>query len=108
MLRAGGYTILGRNVVTAAGEADILAQDPDGRTIVVVEVKTRARGRTHRADAIPPEAAVDRPKKRRLRAILRLLASANGWNDRPKRIDVVAVEVSPGGPPAMRHARGVA
>ncbi|MCW5769506.1 MAG: YraN family protein [Phycisphaeraceae bacterium] len=90
MLRQKGYAIIGRNVVTPHGEADLVCRDPDGRTMVIVEVKSRVvrgEGIHHR-----PERAVDRSKSARLRRIARGLRGANGWWDRHVRVDVVAVE----------------
>ncbi|GIW74780.1 MAG: hypothetical protein KatS3mg103_1302 [Phycisphaerales bacterium] len=42
---------------------------------------------------IGPEASVTQAKRRRLVRILEHLVRANGWHDRPRRIDVVAVRV---------------
>lgn len=89
-LKTKGYAIIGRNVVTRAGEADLVCRDPDGRTMVVVEVKSRVvreEGGVYR-----PEVAIDRAKRRRLIGIARLLRAANGWHDRAMRVDAVAVE----------------
>ncbi len=102
LLKAGGYAILGVNLRFggnaeghgAWGEIDILAQDPDGRTIVVVEVKARRRA-AHAAGAsaaVAPEASVTRSKSRKLIRLMDAVVAANGWQARPKRIDVVAVE----------------
>ncbi|MDX2132454.1 MAG: YraN family protein [Planctomycetota bacterium] len=97
LLRARGYRIIARNAVTPRGEADLVAWAPDGRTLVVVEVKTRVRGANARSDATPPEANVTRAKRRRLHAIATHLARSNGWTDRPRRVDVVGVEIDPDG-----------
>lgn len=103
MLRAKGYRILGTNVKAGSGagggygwgEVDLLAEDPDGRTIVVVEVKTRrrAKGTRGKSARVAPEASVTRSKQRKLIRLMDALSRANGWDGRPKRIDVVAVEV---------------
>jgi putative endonuclease len=90
MLRKKGYAIVGRNVVTPHGEADLVCRDPDGLTMVIVEVKSRivrGEGIHHR-----PERSVDRSKSLRLDRIARGLRSANNWWDRRVRVDVVAVE----------------
>lgn len=89
MLKGAGYRVLGRQVVTRAGEADLVCEAPDGVTIVVVEVKTRS---ATAAAFAAPELAVDPAKQRRLVAVARELARLNGWRDRPIRIDVVAAE----------------
>lgn len=87
-----GYRVLARNVVFLAGEIDLVCQAPDGRTIVVVEVKSRVRSpRGSRGSSIRAEEAVGRAKARKLRSLARTLAGQNGWTDRPLRIDIVAV-----------------
>ncbi|HYE01799.1 MAG TPA: YraN family protein [Phycisphaerales bacterium] len=101
-LRRAGYRVAGRNVRVVAGEADLVCVAPDRRTIVVVEVKTRmvpegARG------APPPEASVHARKRRKLLAVARCLAARPAWRGRPVRIDVVAVDWPPTGPPVIRH-----
>jgi putative endonuclease len=103
MLRAKGYRILGANLKAGSGsgggygwgEVDLLAEDPDGRTIVIVEVKTRRRAKnaSGKSARIAPEASVTRAKQRKLVRLMDALCRANGWEERPKRIDVVAVEV---------------
>ncbi len=88
-----GYRILARNARVRGGEADLLAIDPDGQTIVLVEVKSRRMStKGHASVAPPPESSVHAVKRRKLRRILQRLIAANRWHDRPARIDVVAVE----------------
>lgn len=109
-LRALGYRILGRNVKVKIGEADIVAEAPDRKTIVIVEVKTRSRGsnRSLLGEVVAPEASVHQTKRRKLRAIARVLVNANGWRDRPVRIDVVAIEWPQGQrKPELRHHVGI-
>ncbi len=115
-LRRKGYRVLGKNLRVRVGEADVLALDPDGTTIVLVEVKTR---RVREANpgaaqptgagmvAPPPEASVDHAKQAKLRAVLSCLISANGWHNRSVRIDVVAIEMGDDGPRDVRHHIGV-
>lgn len=86
------------------GEADLLALDPDRRTIVLVEVKSRRTGAANISQP-PPEAAITRDKRRTLVQILRYFARANGWSDRPLRIDVIAVEFPASATPVIRHHR---
>ncbi len=112
-LRRAGYRVLGRNVRVAGGEADIVCLAPDRTTVVIVEVKTRLRrGRGGLSDTVPAEAAVNADKRRRLGAIARGLARANGGSDRPVRVDVVAIdwpwnEGEGLGAPRMKHYVGV-
>lgn len=99
-LKSAGYTILDRNVRLPMGEVDIVAQDPDQRTIVIVEVKCRVLGEGAHP---PPEAQINARKRRVLIATLRYLTTANNWQSRPKRIDVIAVDWGHKGPIATRH-----
>lgn len=102
LLRSQAYRVLARNAVCRVGEADLVCEAPDGRTIVIVEVKTRRPGRGR--SGLRPETAVGARKRRKLLAVARYLARANGWEGRPLRIDVVAVEW-PAGPHARPSAR---
>lgn len=54
-LRRAGYRILGRNLRNRFGEVDLLAEAPDQRTIVVVEVKS----------SVPPGSGDDSSSARR-------------------------------------------
>lgn len=89
--------MLGRNVRLAAGEVDLVCRGPDARTIIVVEVKARVRerGGPARSLMIAPEAALTEHKRRKLARLTRDLVRYNGWQDRPVRIDAVAVELEP-------------
>ncbi|MFI4916906.1 MAG: YraN family protein [Phycisphaerales bacterium JB060] len=86
-LRGRGFRVLGRNLNTTFGEADLLCEGPDG-CVVIVEVKARR----HRPGMLPPEASVTLVKRRKLARILEHLVRSNGWEARPRRVDVVAVE----------------
>ncbi len=111
LLRRRGYRILARNARVPMGEADLVCLAPDRTTVVIVEVKTRYV-RANDQDAIPPEANITSHKRAKLAKIARHLIRCNGWQERPVRIDVVAVEwpaagVKPFGLPPMRHHEGV-
>jgi len=99
-LKRRGYRILARNLRSRLGEVDLLAEAPDGRTIVVVEVKAGI-GR----DAYAAEARVGPDKQRKLVALAAQLARRHGLEDRPIRFDVIGVGLDPAGraPPAIRH-----
>lgn len=88
-LRGLGYRILATNARTRAAEIDIICEDPAGDA-VLVEVKARAivPGRLDPS----AESAVDAAKRDRLLHAARLLRSANQWQWRVVRVDVVAVE----------------
>ena len=60
-LEAQGYTIVDRDWRLGRRDLDILAYTPDGNTLVVVEVKTRAG-----EDFLQPELAVTPGKMRNL------------------------------------------
>lgn len=107
-LKSRGYAIVGRNMVTPSGEADLVCRGPDGRTMIIVEVKARVVA--DEAGLYRPERAINRQKLRRLTSMARLLRAANGWRDRPVRVDVVAVErVEDGGSSRLviRHHEGL-
>lgn len=103
-LRSRGYKVLARNARVPMGEADLLCEGPDRRTIILVEVKSR-RLDAGRADP-PAEAAVTAEKRRKLVKILRHLARANRWHDRPLRIDIIGVDFRNDLPVEVRHHPG--
>ena len=66
------------------GELDLVCLD--GSTLVVVEVRARARG-----SVVDPTESVDFRKQRKLvRATRHLLMTHPQWSDRPLRFDVIA------------------
>ena len=91
-LRRTGHRIIGTNLRVPMGEADILALGPDGRTIVLVEVKARRVEPGRDGPFNAPEANITAEKRAKLAQILRHLTRANGWHHRPRRIDVIAIE----------------
>lgn len=105
MLRRAGYAILKRNLRSRAGEIDLIARDPDGRTIVFIEVKTRAGAG---ARGLTPETRVGAEKRARLLMLARTTARRAGWERLPLRIDVIGVDLPEGergGEPVIRHHR---
>lgn len=104
-LRSQRYRVIGTNVRTHAGEADLVCIAPDRSTIVIAEVKSRRRApdQPARSAAAAPESAVDPEKRRRLQRVARHLAAANGWQDRRFRIDVLAVEIDPRDHATVKH-----
>ena len=99
-LKKGGYRILARNLTSRVGEIDLLAEAPDGRTVVVVEVKAGVAGNP------PPEVHVNAAKRRKLIRLVPTWARRLGMTDRPWRFDVVAVVFSEGEAPEVRHHMG--
>lgn len=103
-LKSRGYRILARNARVPMGEADLLCEGPDRRTIILIEVKSR-RLDAGRADP-PAEAAVTRDKRRKLVGIIRHLARANRWHDRPLRVDIIGIDFRGEEPVEIRHHPG--
>ncbi len=98
-LEGTGMTILARNVRAGGGEIDVVGRM--GRTLVFVEVRSRATDAFGR-----PEETVDRGKRMRVvRAARAYVAAvpAGSWSD--VRFDVVAVE-GPEGARTVRHYPG--
>ena len=104
-LRRAGYRILARNLRLTLGEIDLVAEAPDRRTLVLVEVKARVLT----AGAGPetqPELRVNRAKERKLTALAAALLQRRGLEDRPVRLDVIGVDLpAPGrrAVPVIRH-----
>ncbi len=100
-LRRAGYRILARNLQFRTGEIDLLAQAPDGRTVVIVEVKTLRENR-QRPDQ-RPERNVTYRKRRKLTHLGRLVIKRFRYFDRPVRFDVIAIIMPDRGRPQIRH-----
>ena len=90
-----GYQILDRQWRCAQGEIDLVARD--GKTTVVVEVKTRRDQRFG-----PPELAINPDKARRLARLAEYYIRAAGSRE-PARIDVVTVALRSDGAADVRH-----
>lgn len=97
-LRAKGYTFVEANVLTASGEADLLMIGPDGRTVIIVEVKARSLRNDAdgaRAQSRNPEAALTAKKRTKLYRVAQEIVRDRGLQGRPVRIDLVAVDLAP-------------
>ena len=105
-LRRLGYRILARNLRTRGGEIDLLAQAPDRRTVVVVEVKSATARDPGEAPDPRPEEHVNYYKQRRLTALACQIARRYHLEDRPIRFDVIGVEFACGAAPIVRHHPG--
>lgn len=101
-LKQLGYRIRGRNLRCRLGEVDILAQTPDGRTLVIVEVKSAHAVNTN----LPPEVHVNHAKQRKLTALAAHFARRYALTDQPIRFDVIAVEAPASPKPVVRHHPG--
>ena len=86
-LKQQGYKILERNYVTPLGEIDLIARQ--GKTVVVVEVKTRRGSRFG-----TPQEAVNPGKQGRLRRLADYYLKAKRLTGNPVRFDVVAVTLA--------------
>ena len=95
-LRRLGYRIIARNVRSALGELDLVAED--GAVIVFVEVKMRRTqdfgGAIH---------AVDQRKQNRLVRLAALYLSTHHLSRRSCRFDVVLLQESATGSPRIEH-----
>jgi putative endonuclease len=92
-----GFRILHRKLTIGRDEADLVAVDPDGRTLVIVEVKTRA------TDAPGPEAGLTRAKGSHLARLASRLQEKREFRGHPIRLDAVAIVWPPDGDPEVRH-----
>ncbi len=97
-LRNAGYRIITRNFRCELGEIDIIARD--GKTLVFVEVKTRAY------DDPTPEEQVNLAKQQTLTRVAKLYLGRYGTPQPPARFDVVAVVWPNGQNPIIRHTTG--
>ncbi len=88
-MRERGFRVLARNAKTPRGEVDLVLEERESGMIVLVEVKTRV---VEEGSAFAGERAVNRTKRRRLLGIAEHLRRANGWLERPIRIDILVVE----------------
>lgn len=89
-LRRHDYTILERNWRRPCGELDLIVER-DGE-IIGVEVKTRTSSAMGE-----PEEAVTPTKQRKLLLTIQTYLMETGTEQRPYRLDVLAVRLSPGG-----------
>jgi putative endonuclease len=97
-LLGAGYTIVTRNWRCPAGEIDILAMD--GRTLVVIEVKTR----TSTAFGAPYE-AVTWAKAEKIRSLAAQWLQENRHRG-PVRFDVISIVMPKHEQPELEHLCG--
>lgn len=96
-LRNLGYKIIMRNFRCELGEIDIIARD--GKTLVFVEVKTRAY------DDPAPEDQVNEFKQHQITKAARLYLGRYGSPQPAARFDVVAIIWPNGSDPIIRHTK---
>lgn len=99
-LQDAGLVLLDRNWRGPSGEIDLVLRD--GRTLVVCEVKTRSSTRCGN-----PHEAVDELRLRRLARLGLEWLRAHGLEERPIRLDLVAVMRSGRGAASVEHVAGL-
>lgn len=98
-LKGLGYRIRETHATAHWAELDIVAEERG--TLVFVEVRTRTG-----SGPVRPEDTVVGAKRRHLERSIQLYLGQHHWEQRPWRLDVVAVELSTD-PPTVRHYKGV-
>jgi putative endonuclease len=96
-LKRKGLKTLTRNFSCKTGEIDLIMVDTD-RTIVFVEVKTRADESFE-----PTESVVNATKKNKYARIARFFLSTHDIYDRPFRFDVVTIVLGQTARPKIKH-----
>lgn len=96
-LKKQGLKTLTRNFTCKTGEIDLVMVAPD-RTIVFVEVKTRAD-----ETFAQTESAITPAKKHRLIKTARYFLATNDIIDRPFRFDIVTIVLGQKGTPKINH-----
>lgn len=99
-LKSNSYKILARNLKNRFGEIDIVALAPDGKTLVIAEVKTAE------AEHARPELRVNKEKQRRLTALAAQTVRRYKLQGHPIRFDVIAVNLPKNAKPVIRHYEG--
>lgn len=96
-LKKRGYKLLHQNFKIGKDEADLIALDPDGTTVVIVEVKTRSSSEP------APEASINRKKQFNLSRLATKLIKRKEYNGRPFRFDAIAIVWPYGEEPQIKH-----
>jgi putative endonuclease len=99
-LEAQGMRIVDRNFHSRYGEVDLIAEQ--GEEIIFVEVKTR---RT--AAYGTPEESVTPRKRQRLLITAQTYLQQHALDQRPWRIDVVAITLQRSGPAVINHIQAI-
>lgn len=86
LLISKGYDIIARNYRYGKGEIDIIAEDPEKKYLVFVEVKSRQN-----LEFGSPEYAITKNKIRQIRKIAEAYLYENDIKDTDCRFDVVAI-----------------
>jgi len=86
-LESHGYRVVERNYRCRMGEIDLVVEGPD--SLVFVEVRTKRQPCLYR-----PEETISSAKARRVVALAEHYLAGSGQEERPWRVDVVAVELN--------------
>ena len=97
-LEGRGWEVVERNVRIGGSEIDVIART--GALLVFVEVRSRWRG-----CGGGPERTIGADKKARILSAAAAWLAARGLSDERVRLDVVALDASPGGW-RLRHVEG--
>jgi Holliday junction resolvase-like predicted endonuclease len=85
------------------GAVDLIAQAPDEKTIVIVEVKAGQGEAGETGGSFAPELHVNTAKQRKLIALGAQIARDHKLQHRPLRFDVIGVDLPNNQTPTMRH-----
>jgi len=96
-LKRRGLRPLAHGFSCKAGEIDLIMAEPD-RTIVFIEVKTRADEKFASA-----ETSVTAPKQTRLARTAKYFLAVHKIEDRPCRFDVLTIVLGQKGKPKIKH-----
>ncbi|MFZ4858583.1 MAG: YraN family protein [Desulfuromonadaceae bacterium] len=99
-LIARGYRILECNFRCKGGEVDIIARDPEDKSLVFIEVKAR-RGLSYGV----PQLAVTPFKQRQISKAALTWLSKNRLHDTNARFDVIAILLHTDGQHAIDHIK---
>ena len=97
-LRRKGLRMLARNFNCNTGELDLVMANPEDRSVVFVEVKTRANENFTTA-----ESCVTADKRRKIVSTAKYFLASYKINNRPTQFDVVTVVLGKKGLPVIRH-----
>ena len=97
-----GYRILARNLRRRHGEIDLIADPPDHRAWVIVEVKCSDRSHA----GFPPHVRVHRGKQVKLATLAAGLLQQRALTGRPVRFDIISITLHDGGAPTIQHLPG--
>jgi len=96
-LESRGWTIHARGARIAGVEVDVVAEDPDARALVVVEVKARDAAHGTARTSARPEENVNRAKLARLARAAHALEPHARQRALSIRVDVIAVRLGRAG-----------